>query len=88
MKLIELVGGEKQVKWAENIRLKVIANFEKFLEQKKESHGYYKIAAAYEKMLTIDDSKWWIEHREYENYYIQKLWQEIYFQFIFKKEKK
>lgn len=83
--MIELKGTEKQVKWANDIRPKVITNFEKYIEDKKESSSIEKIKAAFEKMKTIDDAKWWIEHREYESYYIQKLWQEIYCQLILKK---
>jgi hypothetical protein len=87
--LPKLTGSEKQIRWAETIRIKVIANFEQYLANKKESTSYHKMIAAFEKLLTITESKWWIEHKEYEKYYIQKLYMEIYCQYkLFKKEEK
>jgi len=89
--LPELTGSEKQIAWAKTIRINILVQYEDFLDMKKESTSYDKMLAVQAILESTTDSKWWIEHREYETYYIDKLFKEILFQyklFNLKKEEK
>ena len=74
--MVELVGSEKQVAWAEQIRSNNIAIFEKSIKsfkiREKNGNGYFPaLVKDLEKALEIlksdkapADAKWWIEHKK------------------------
>lgn len=66
MKLPELVGSEKQVKWALQIRVKAIEEMEKQLEAVNDPQTKFLMKLGFEDILKNETkASWWIDNRGY-----------------------
>jgi len=84
VKMVELIGSEKQVAWANEIRERNVKNFEREIEELKgrEERGtgsFPELVAKLEKALdelkndtTRTSATWWIEHSNAANAFIQR----------------
>lgn len=76
MDLPQLVGSEKQIAWAESIRVKAINSKENILlplesVPKDKLDIYVSLKESLEELKSETSAKWWIENRDMVNYYLQ-----------------
>lgn len=64
--MAELIGTEKQVKWAESIRREVMILVEQYLEKETAYEGYApdRVTKAIRILNQIASAAWWIDHRD------------------------